>query len=48
MQGRAQKIMKLLDKLDAIQLEITVQAKLQDREAQQGESYEEAEIVSQS
>uniref|UniRef100_M1DKI1 Uncharacterized protein n=1 Tax=Solanum tuberosum TaxID=4113 RepID=M1DKI1_SOLTU len=41
-------IMKLLDKLDAIQLEIAVLAKFEEREAQQGESYEEAKIVSQS
>ncbi|KAG5615147.1 hypothetical protein H5410_014971 [Solanum commersonii] len=40
------KILKLLDKLDAIQLEITVQAKLEEIEAQQGESYGEIEIVS--
>ncbi|KAG5619955.1 hypothetical protein H5410_005173, partial [Solanum commersonii] len=41
-------IMKLLDKLDAIQLEITVQAKLEEIESQQGESYGETEIVIQS
>ncbi|KAG5614761.1 hypothetical protein H5410_014585 [Solanum commersonii] len=39
------KFIKLLDKLDAIQLEI--QAKLEEIEAQQGESYGETEIVSQ-
>ncbi|KAG5571858.1 hypothetical protein H5410_061624 [Solanum commersonii] len=46
-EGRKE-IMKLLDKLDVIQVEIAVLAKLEEREAQQGESYEEAEIVSQS
>ncbi|KAG5579771.1 hypothetical protein H5410_050398 [Solanum commersonii] len=40
--------MKLLDKIDAIQLEITVQVKLEEREAQQEESYGEIEIVSPS
>ncbi|KAG5587012.1 hypothetical protein H5410_047446 [Solanum commersonii] len=41
--------MKLLDKLDDIQLEIIVLAKLEEEiESQQGESYEEIEIVSQS
>ncbi|KAG5599810.1 hypothetical protein H5410_031180 [Solanum commersonii] len=41
--------MKLLDKLEAIQLEITILGKLEEEiESQQGESYEEIEIVSQS
>ena len=40
--------MKLLDKLDAILLEIKVQAKLEEIEAQQGEIYGETEIVNQS
>lgn len=39
--------MKLLDKLDAIQLEITIQAELEEIEAQQEESYGETKIVSQ-
>ncbi|KAG5606270.1 hypothetical protein H5410_027762 [Solanum commersonii] len=42
------KIMKLLDHLDASQREITVQAKLEEIEYQQGESYGETEILSQS
>ncbi|KAG5581165.1 hypothetical protein H5410_051792, partial [Solanum commersonii] len=50
------KLMKLLDELDTIQFEITILAKLEEIEAQQGVkieaqqgvSYEEAEIVSQS
>ncbi|KAG5595324.1 hypothetical protein H5410_036556 [Solanum commersonii] len=41
------KILKLLDKVDAIPLEITVQAELEEIEARQGESYGETEIVSQ-
>ncbi|KAG5595032.1 hypothetical protein H5410_036264 [Solanum commersonii] len=41
--------MKLLDKLDVIQLEIIVLAKLEEEiESQQEEIYEEREIVSQS
>uniref|UniRef100_M1DAI2 Uncharacterized protein n=1 Tax=Solanum tuberosum TaxID=4113 RepID=M1DAI2_SOLTU len=40
--------MKLHDKLDAVQLEITIQAKLEEIKSQQGESYGETEIVSQS
>ncbi|KAG5615124.1 hypothetical protein H5410_014948 [Solanum commersonii] len=40
--------MKFLYKLDAIQLEIIAQAELEEIAAQQRESYEEAEIVSQS
>ncbi|KAG5610505.1 hypothetical protein H5410_021786 [Solanum commersonii] len=40
--------MKFLYELDAIQLEITALAELEEIAAQQRESYEEAEIVSQS
>ncbi|KAG5589958.1 hypothetical protein H5410_040472 [Solanum commersonii] len=39
--------MRLLDKLDVIQLEITIQDELEEIEAQQGESYRETKIVSQ-
>ncbi|KAG5609988.1 hypothetical protein H5410_021269 [Solanum commersonii] len=42
------KTKKFLDELDAIQLEITVLAKLEEIGAQHGESYGETEIVSQS
>ncbi|KAG5620135.1 hypothetical protein H5410_005353 [Solanum commersonii] len=42
------KFMKLLGKLDAIQLKITIQTKLEESETQQGENYGETEIVSQS
>ncbi|KAG5632770.1 hypothetical protein H5410_004487 [Solanum commersonii] len=41
-------IMKFLYELDTIQLEITALAELEDIAAQQRESYEEAEIMSQS
>ncbi|KAG5579333.1 hypothetical protein H5410_049960 [Solanum commersonii] len=40
--------MKLLDKLDTIQLEITIQAELEEIEAQQGERYGETEILQES
>ena len=39
--------MKLVDKLDAIPLELIVQHELEEIESEQGESYGENEIVSQ-
>ena len=45
---KSNKIMKLVDKLDAIPLEMIVQHELEEIEAQQGEIYGETEIVNQS
>lgn len=39
--------MKLVDKLDAIPLEMIVQHELEEIEAQKGETYEERDIVPQ-